>query len=54
MSSEPAPRRRPRLTRERIIEAAVLFADEAGLAVLTMRKLARHLGVEAMSLYHHV
>lgn len=42
------------LTRERILEAAVALADRDGLASLTMRKLAAELGVEAMSLYHHI
>lgn len=30
------------------------IADESGIESLTMRKLAQELGVEAMSLYHHV
>jgi AcrR family transcriptional regulator len=47
------PRRVP-LSRERVLEAAVAFADEHGLAALTMRKLGEILGVEAMSLYNHV
>jgi AcrR family transcriptional regulator len=34
--------------------AAVALADEKGVASLTMRRLAEQLGVEAMSLYHHV
>ncbi|WP_034268181.1 TetR/AcrR family transcriptional regulator C-terminal domain-containing protein [Haloechinothrix halophila] len=42
------------LTKERVLRAAVDLADEAGVAALTMRKLAQRLGVEAMSLYHHV
>lgn len=42
------------LTRRKVIEAAVQLADERGLAALSMRKLADMLGVEAMSLYHHV
>ena len=42
------------LTRERIIGAAVEFADEHGIEVLSMRKLGSELGVEAMSLYNHV
>lgn len=46
-------RRRP-LSRERVLRAAVELADERGLAALSMRKLADRLGVEAMSLYHHV
>ena len=34
--------------------AAVALADEDGIEALSMRKLAQALGVEAMSLYHHV
>jgi AcrR family transcriptional regulator len=30
------------------------IADKEGLVALSMRKLAKELGVEAMSLYHHV
>ena len=45
---------RPALSRERVLRAAVELADREGIAPLTMRSLARHLGVEAMSLYHHV
>lgn len=42
------------LTRERVFEAAVAFADEHGIEELSMRKLGQELGVEAMSLYYHV
>lgn len=42
------------LTRERAITQAVALADADGIGELTMRKLAQSLGVEAMSLYHHV
>ncbi|MEU5153131.1 TetR/AcrR family transcriptional regulator C-terminal domain-containing protein [Glycomyces sp. NPDC021274] len=42
------------LSRERVLRRAVAIADERGLAALTMRSLAEALGVEAMSLYHHV
>jgi AcrR family transcriptional regulator len=45
---------RRRLSRERVLRAAIRLADEGGIESLTMRKLARALGVEAMSLYHHV
>jgi AcrR family transcriptional regulator len=45
---------RTRLTRERVVQAAVALADEAGLDALSMRKLGQRLGVEAMSLYNHV
>jgi AcrR family transcriptional regulator len=37
-----------------VLEAAIRLADEGGIESLTMRKLARALGVEAMSLYNHV
>src|SRR4051812_40360922 len=45
---------RGRLSRERVLRAAVGLADSAGLEGLTMRRLGQHLGVEAMSLYKHV
>ncbi len=45
---------RTRLTRERVLSAAVAFADERGIESLSMRKLGEALGVEAMSLYNHV
>jgi AcrR family transcriptional regulator len=37
-----------------VLDAAVRLADDGGLDELSMRKLARSLGVEAMSLYNHV
>jgi AcrR family transcriptional regulator len=48
------PERRPQLTRERVLGAAVLFADREGIEALSMRRLAPELGVEPMSLYTHV
>ena len=42
------------LSRERVLRTAVALADERGVGELTMRKLAKELGVEAMSLYNHV
>jgi AcrR family transcriptional regulator len=42
------------LTTERVLRAAVALADREGVESLSMRRLARQLGVEAMSLYHHV
>jgi AcrR family transcriptional regulator len=47
-------RARTPLSRERVIRTAVAVADEKGAAALTMRAIAEPLGVEAMSLYHHV
>ena len=48
------PSKRTPLNRERVLRAAVALADERGVGELTMRKLAKELGVEAMSLYNHV
>jgi AcrR family transcriptional regulator len=45
---------RGRLSRERVLAAAVVLADSGGLESLTMRRLGEELGVEAMSLYKHV
>ncbi|MEA2704381.1 MAG: hypothetical protein QOD63_2326 [Actinomycetota bacterium] len=45
---------RARLSRERVLAAAVAFADEHGIESLSMRKLGEAVGVEAMSLYNHV
>jgi AcrR family transcriptional regulator len=45
---------RAALSRERIVDAAAAVADESGLAGLSMRTVGKHLGVEAMSLYHHI
>jgi AcrR family transcriptional regulator len=42
------------LNRERVLLAAVAFADQYGIASVSMRKLGEALGVEAMSLYNHV
>ena len=42
------------LNRQRVLDAAVTLADRDGVAALSMRRLAQELGVEAMSLYHHV
>lgn len=39
---------------DRITQAAVAVADRGGLAKVSMRNVGRELGVEAMSLYHHV
>ena len=45
---------RVRLTRERVIATALRLLDSEGIEALSMRRLARELGVEAMSLYSHV
>jgi AcrR family transcriptional regulator len=52
--AEDAERRRPRLSRERVVEAALAIADADGLGALTIRSLATELGVKPMSVYYHV
>jgi AcrR family transcriptional regulator len=37
-----------------VLAAAMAVADEGGTEVLTMQRIGRRLGVEAMSLYRHV
>ena len=46
--------RRARLTRERVIQAALCVADSGGLGSLTIRSLAKELGAKPMSVYYHV
>lgn len=47
-------RTRPGLSGKAVVEAAVRVADTGGLGAVSMRGVGRELGVEAMSLYHHV
>ncbi len=51
--STDTPRRTP-LTRAAVIAGAVELADRIGIDPLTIRKLATHLGVTPMAIYHHV
>jgi AcrR family transcriptional regulator len=51
MASVPKTRR---LSRERVLEAAIGIADREGIEALTMRRLADALGAGAMSVYYHV
>jgi AcrR family transcriptional regulator len=50
----PKTRARVRLSTERVLRAAIDVADRGGIDALTMRNLARKLGVEAMTLYYYV
>ncbi|WP_049562547.1 TetR/AcrR family transcriptional regulator [Nonomuraea sp. SBT364] len=52
--SRPAPQRRPALTREAIVAAAVALADAEGLAAVSIRRVAAELGARAMSLYTYI
>ncbi|HEY7660020.1 MAG TPA: TetR/AcrR family transcriptional regulator [Actinomycetota bacterium] len=49
----PHPHRTP-LSRDRIVDAALRVMDDEGLEAVSMRRIGRELGVEAMSLYNHV
>jgi len=42
------------LSRERVLRAALILADDGGIEALTMRRLGERLQVEAMSLYNHI
>jgi AcrR family transcriptional regulator len=42
------------LSRDRVVDAALVLLDAEGLGALTMPSLAKHLGVGTMSLYRHV
>ncbi len=46
--------RRSPLSRERVLRAALELVDAEGVEALTMRRLGRELGIEAMSLYGYV
>ena len=46
--------RKPRVSREQVLDAALALADEGGLAAVTMASVGARLGVEAMSLYRHI
>lgn len=48
------PAGRAPLSRERVLRGAVAVADAGGIGALTMRSLARELGVKPMSLYYYV
>lgn len=46
--------RRPRLSRERVLQGAMDVADSGGIEALTIRSLAERLGVKPMSVYYYV
>jgi AcrR family transcriptional regulator len=48
------PRPRAGLTRDRVCRTALDLVDRGGVDALSMRRLGRELGVEAMSLYSYV
>ena len=54
MAQQTEEHRRGRLNRQRVLQAAVSLADEAGIDELSMRRLGQELGVVPMALYKHV
>jgi TetR/AcrR family transcriptional regulator, tetracycline repressor protein len=52
--SDPKPRSEPALDQRQIVQAALSLLDEVGFDGLTMRNLAKKLGIKAASLYWHV
>jgi AcrR family transcriptional regulator len=54
MPIDPDTKQKAPLNRERVLRAAIVLADSAGIEALTMRNLGKAVGVEAMSLYNHV
>lgn len=53
-SAEEGPAPRVKLSRQRVLAAAMVLVDRSGVDSLTMRRLGQELGVKAMSLYKHV
>jgi AcrR family transcriptional regulator len=56
MATQAIPRAEPRrrLSRQRVLHAAIAHADAGGLEALTMRQLAEMLQAAPMALYRHV
>jgi AcrR family transcriptional regulator len=52
-SGSPTEKREP-LSRDRVLQAALVVADAGGASALTIRALAEHLGVQPMAPYYHV
>ncbi len=50
---DASPNGRAPLSRERVLRCAMAVADAGGLASLTMRSLAKELGVRPMAVYHY-
>jgi AcrR family transcriptional regulator len=51
---DKGPSERTPLSRDRVLRAAAAVADAGGIGSLTIRSLAKALGVKPMSVYHHV
>jgi AcrR family transcriptional regulator len=53
-SAKPAVGRKPGLTVDAVVTAALTLADESGLDTLSMNRVAKSLGVGTMTLYTYV
>jgi AcrR family transcriptional regulator len=53
-SQRSAVNQATRLSRQRVVVAAIRIADDGGIGALTMRRLGDDLGAGAMSVYYHV
>ena len=53
VSTDPQKRRSSPLSREVVLHTALQIIDEEGVDGLSMRRLARALGLDPMSLYRH-
>lgn len=53
-STQPPPAPPRRLSRQRIVDAALAYMDAHGVQALTMRRLGAELNVEAMAIYRYV
>lgn len=54
MASESAPKKKQRLSVERVLDGAMTLADDVGMDGFTIRKLADALGTKPMTIYHHI
>ncbi|SNQ46867.1 Transcriptional regulator [Frankia canadensis] len=52
--TKPTARRRPALTREAIVEAAIAIADAEGIEAVSIRRVAAALDARPMTLYSHI
>ena len=52
--AQTTSRKRKGLSQRAVIDAAMATADEVGIDGMTIRKIAARLGVQPMSIYHHV
>ena len=53
MARGPTPGRQPGLSRDAILDRALAIADADGIDAVSVRRLARELGVTPMALYWH-